>query len=372
MSTDAVGVQSLALSFPAVLRTNRYFQERQPELVARAGEKSLARAFSTPPRPPGAAEDLWARELRPYLGDPFRGTVERRVLGPGDSSLTLLHAAALAALGAAGHTPADIDLLLVSSLFPDQPGPGDAAPLAARLGLRCGAWNLEAMCVAPWIALETAAALIRAGTYRRILIATSCTYSRSVEEDDTLAFFMGDGGAALLVAASTPGPTAPAQVLATKVLNTSDTIGVFYCELLAGAPPRSVVRADAQAARRIPDTVTRYLVPACEAVLAAAGARLEDVDFFVFNTPTAWYERVFAQALGVPLERTSNCYPRTANVGTVLPLANLYWAAQAGRIRPGSLVLVFAMGYACNAVATLLRWGTTALAPEPPPPTQIQ
>ena len=104
------------------------------------------------------------------------------------------------ALGAAGHTPADIDLLLVSSLFPDQPGPGDAAPLAARLGLRCGAWNLEAMCVAPWIALETAAALIRAGTYRRILIATSCTYSRSVEEDDTLAFFMGDGGAALLVA----------------------------------------------------------------------------------------------------------------------------------------------------------------------------
>lgn len=360
-----VGLSSLALSLPSVVRTNQHFRERHPQLLARAEGKGLARAFSPAAATEDQGEDLWTQELVPYLADPFRGTQRRFVLGPGESALTLERAAAAAALAAAGLGPRDIDLLIVSSLFPMDIGPGDAVPLAAALGLSCAAYNLESMCVGPWLALQAAAALLREGAHRRALLVSSCTYSRNADDDDTLAFFLADAGAALVVGAgAAPGP-GPGEVLASHAIHTADTMGVFYCDLVAGADgePRNLVRTGPDASRRIAATVTRYVRPCCHEVLRRAGLGLGDVDFFIFNTPTAWYERVLARALEIPLERTINCYPRYGNIGTVLPLANLYHAASEGRIRRGDLVLVFTMGYASNAVATLLRWGDTALAP---------
>ncbi len=64
--------------------TNDYYQEKYPELIAESEQKSLARLFSRSDSTPSNKFDL---EMMPYLKDPFRGTVERRVLGPGESSL---------------------------------------------------------------------------------------------------------------------------------------------------------------------------------------------------------------------------------------------------------------------------------------------
>ena len=79
-----VGIRSIALSFPSIIRTNDYYQEKYPELIAESEQKSLARLFSLSDSTPSNKFDL---EMMPYLKDPFRGTVERRVLGPGESSL---------------------------------------------------------------------------------------------------------------------------------------------------------------------------------------------------------------------------------------------------------------------------------------------
>jgi acyl carrier protein len=61
-------------------------------------------------------------------------------------------------------------------------------------------------------------------------------------------------------------------------------------------------------------------------------------------------------------------YPRYANIGSVLPLANLYHAAQEGRICENDLVLVYTVGAASTAAATLMRWGDVALGSVPAPP----
>lgn len=87
----------------------------------------MARLFSLVESAPSNEFEL---EMMPYLQDPFRGTVERRVLGLGESSLTLEYKAAKDALLSAKFSPNDVDLLIVSSFLPEQIGFGNAAFLA--------------------------------------------------------------------------------------------------------------------------------------------------------------------------------------------------------------------------------------------------
>ena len=44
-----------------------------------------------------------------------------------------------------------------------------------------------------------------------------------------------------------------------------------------------------------------------------------------------------------------------------LPTTNLHHAAREGRLAPGDLVLVYAVGSASSAMASVLRWGDVAL-----------
>jgi 3-oxoacyl-[acyl-carrier-protein] synthase-3 len=49
----------------------------------------------------------------------------------------------------------------------------------------------------------------------------------------------------------------------------------------------------------------------------------------------------------------------------VLPIANLYHAAQSGKIHENDLVLVYTIGSASTAAATVIRWGEVAVGPVP-------
>ncbi len=100
----------------------------------------------------------------------------------------------------------------------------------------------------------------------------------------------------------------------------------------------------------------------CEDVVQRAGLSMADVDHFVFNTPTAWYMRFCARALEIDPDRCIDAYPKYANIGPVLPFANLYEMASTRGIKPGAVVLLYGIGSASNAVATLMRWGEVALA----------
>lgn len=177
MSAAAVGLRSLAVSLPGTVRTNAYFIERQPELVARAPEKSLARLFATSAQTTGDSR-AFDGAMQPYVNDPFRGAVERRVLLPGETVVEHERRACARAMQAMAVGPDQIDLLLVGSFQPDQPGIGNAAFLARALELRCPAWNLESACSSSLVALQTARALVLAGDAELVLVAISCSYSR--------------------------------------------------------------------------------------------------------------------------------------------------------------------------------------------------
>lgn len=361
-----VGIRSIAVSFPSIIRTNDYYRENYPELIAEAGKKTLSRVFSTTDSTSLNEFDL---EMLPYMSDPFRGTVERRVFAPDETSLSISYNAAKDALDAAKLSPNEIDLMLVATIFPEQIVPGNAAFLAGELGLQGAAWNIDSTCSNAVVALQTACALVRAGEYRNVLVVICTNYSRFTDENDTLSFLSGDGAGAFVIGSLKPNQ----GVLGTKILNTASTCGTFFNELTTDAQgnPQMFIRAGKGAGKMLSDTSVKFVRECCSGALAAAGVTLEQINFFAFNTPTAWYANVCARALGIDPERTINLHERYANIGPMLPLANLYHAAESGRIHENDLVLVYTIGSVSNAGASVMRWGDVALGSVPAPPVSL-
>jgi 3-oxoacyl-[acyl-carrier-protein] synthase-3 len=368
MKTSA-GIRSLAVSFPRTERTPQFWRSRYPELVATAEQQSLAKVWASAEKGE-PSKHAFDAEMERFLGDPFRGTARRRVLAPGETALSLELRAAKDAMAAAGVGPDDIDLMIVHSFLPDQIGVGNSAFLSGALGLRGAAWNLETACTSSVVAFQTACALVSAGQYKNVLCVVSCTYSRAADEADTISWFLGDGAAAFLVSAAPEGQ----GLLGAKIVNTAVTCGTFYYDLVNDPAKGPVVRmlATPKTGKVLRDTAEPFLIECCEGALKTAGVTKGDIDYFIFNTPTAWFADFCARALSIDRARIENTHDLYANIGPVLTPANLFHAARGGRIKPGDLVLMYAIGSVSSAGAAVMRWGDAALGPEPAPPEIIE
>ena len=366
MSTNStpspIGIRSLAVSFPSIIRTNDYWQQNYPEMV-----RSQPKRNRRDPSIFGSEDngfDLWSQEVAPYLSDPFRGNVERRVLGENESSLNLQCQAAKEALAAAKLAVEEVDVAIVTSLFSDNLM-DNTTNLAGKLGLKGPAWNLESTCSSALVALQNARALIQTGEYRNALVIVSHFGSNTVRETDTLAWSMGDGAGAFVVDRLKPNQ----GVLANKIVSTAATHGAYCHELWInelGKP--KILTQTGENASSLAETAVDFVRTCCQEAAVKAGVSLAEIDFFVFNTPTAWYANVCTRALGIEPERTINLYPCYGNIGPVFPLANLYHAAREKKITENSLVLVYTNGASATAAAIIMRWGDVALGTAPAPP----
>lgn len=364
MSTAATGagMRSLAVAFPEQMHRNAYWQDLHPEMVERAERSALARLWATSES--AASRSLFEQEMAPFLGDPFRGGVERRVLGEGETSLALELRAARDALAAAQMDADDVDLVIDVSFRPDTWGVGNAVVLARELDVDVPAWNLETACSGSVVAFHTACDLVRSGAYRNVLVVVSCTYSRDIELTDTLSWFLGDGAGAFVVGRLPVGH----GCLGHRTINSRETCKTFAYALHADETGEVRVRmgASPETGRVLHDTAEPYLQTCCRGAADRAGVALEDIDFFVFNTPTAWYASFCARALGIPRQKTISTYGRYANIGPALMPANLYHALASERIRPGDLVLLYSVGSSSSVSAAVMRWSEARLGPSPP------
>src|SRR5690606_38588582 len=229
MTIDSVGIRAVAVHFPRGVRTNRFWYNHHPEIVAAVVAKKKQRIWAAPERKPDDAadpNDTFDAEMAAYLIDPFRGTIERRVRAPGESSLTLETTVAKKAMAAAQLEPKDIDLLIVSSFLPDHFECMDAQYVARDLGLRGMAFNLESACASAMVGLQTACGLVKSGQYRNVLVVASCTYSRDTDTRDTISWTSGDGAGAFVVSEVEKGYGR----LGGKGIHTGGTCGKLWFE----------------------------------------------------------------------------------------------------------------------------------------------
>lgn len=359
---------SLAVQYPSVNRTNEFWLRHHPDVLARIEARGKGRVWSAPSDPDGPSA-LFDTAMAPYLGDPFRGTENRRVLGADETGRGLEAAAIEQALEAAELTGGDLDLLLSVGFQPTTVGVGNGVYLANELQLACPAVNVETACSGALVAFQMACGLIRSKKFERIAVSVSCTYSIQCEPDNELSLTSADGAGAFIV-----GPAADGVgFLGGTTINSAITCGAMYFETVDEEPePRVRLAASRTGGKVLRESALPFIRRATEGALADADVRLSDIDFFVFNTPTAWYVDFCTRALEIDPERTINTYDRYANTGPALTTGNLYHALEEKRIREGDLVLIYAVGSISTVSAAVVRWGQTALGPMPKPTTVTQ
>lgn len=351
-------IWSVATRHGAVRRENDWYREHRPEVVAAASEKGLARAFNTEGATDGSASFDGA--MRKYAGDPFRGATVRWLLGEGQTALGLELDAARAALALSGVAVGEIDLVLVSSWLPEHfVAPGDAVFLARALGTGVAAYNVESACSSGTACLQLAHAMVASGGARRVLVVLSSTNSRHTSSRDTLGWISSDTAAAWVIGPSRDGAEG---LLGSYAENTADTCGVFTHELRvedgAACVRMEVGPAGGRPLREATSpTLVRRL---CTNALQRAGVRADEVAYWGFATPLAWFSGLCVEALGLDPARTIDLFSRYGNVGAPFPAFALHHGLAEGRARPGDIALLFTMGSVSSSGASVVRLGEVA------------
>ena len=126
------------------------------------------------------------------------GIRERHV---GGTTAGLSAEAGRLALGMSGLDPASIDAVILATTTPDRTVPATSATVAAELGLRCGAFDINAACSGFTYALVVAHGLIATGAERLLVIGTDTLARITDWEDRNTAILFADGSGAVVLEA---------------------------------------------------------------------------------------------------------------------------------------------------------------------------
>ncbi|HOG24287.1 MAG TPA: 3-oxoacyl-ACP synthase, partial [Candidatus Omnitrophota bacterium] len=122
------------------------------------------------------------------------GIRERRIAASHQSSSDLALPAAKEAIRNAGLTVQDIDLIIVATISPDMLFPSTACYLQAKLGARCGAFDMAAACSGFPYALAVAESFVRSGVYKHVLVVGAEAITKFINwKDRATCVLFGDG-----------------------------------------------------------------------------------------------------------------------------------------------------------------------------------
>ena len=285
------------------------------------------------------------------------GITQRFIANPEETTSVLATAAARKALAAADRTPADVDLVIVATSTPDYTFPAVATQVQAALGIEGGvAFDLQAVCSGFVFAVATADKFLRSGSHRCALVIGAETFSRLMDwEDRTTCVLFGDGaGALVLEARPADHPEQPRGVLTSHLRSDGRHREKLYVN---GGPSTTQTTGHLRMEGR---DVFRHAVGMVEdvvrAAFAATGTGPGDLDWFVPHQANRRIIDASAVKLGIPSEKVVATVQLHANTSAAsIPLA-LAEACGDGRIRPGHLVMIEAMGGGFTWGSALIRW----------------
>ena len=292
--------------------------------------------------------DEWIRERT--------GIRERREAAPDQAVSDLATEAARRALAAAGRTPADVDMIIVATTTPDLTFPAVATIVQRKLGCPIGvAFDVQAVCSGFVYALSVADGFTARGRSKCALVIGAETMTRLMDWTDrgTCVLF-GDGAGAVVVE---PG----------EGVGDSSDRGLLGFALMADGTKQDLLYVDGGVStnrqtgylRMQGNQVFRHaVVNISDAVLAAAkdaGVSVPDVDWFIPHQANQRILLGVAKRLGIDEAKVISTVAEHANTSAAsIPLA-LDQGLRDGRIKPGQLLLMEAMGGGLTWGACVVR-----------------
>jgi 3-oxoacyl-[acyl-carrier-protein] synthase-3 len=280
------------------------------------------------------------------------GIRARHFAAPEVCSSDLALEAARNALQAAGVDAKDIDLIIVATSTPDMVFPSTACILQNKLGAHGGAaFDVQAVCSGFVYALSIADAMIKTGAATKALVIGAEVFSRILDfTDRTTCVLFGDGaGAVVLEASDTPG------ILASDLHADGKHVGILCVPghvsggQVLGSP---LLKMDGQAVFKL---AVGLLDQAARNTLAKAGKVAADVDWLVPHQANIRIMQSTARKLKLSMDKVIVTVDQHGNTSAAsIPLA-LDTAVRAGRVKPGELLLLEAVGGGFTWGALLLQ-----------------
>ena len=282
------------------------------------------------------------------------GIRTRHIAGPGETTSTLATRAAERAIAAAGLQPADIDLIVLATSTPDYTFPATATQVQAALGITHGvAFDLQAVCSGFVFAVSTADKFLTSGSHKRALVIGAETFSRILDwEDRTTCVLFGDGAGAIVLEARQDD--SGRGVLASRLRSDGRHRAKLYVD--GGPSTTQTVGHLRMSGREVFKHAVGMVTDVMTDVFNDTGTSAADLDWFV---PHQANERIIdasADKLGIPLSKIVKTVSMHGNTSAAsIPLA-LATAVADGRIKPGQLVMIEAMGGGFTWGSALIRW----------------
>ncbi|HEX2559068.1 beta-ketoacyl-ACP synthase III [Phenylobacterium sp.] len=264
--------------------------------------------------------------------------------------------AARRALAAAGKTAADVDLIVVATTTPDLTFPATATIVQRKLGAPVGiAFDVQAVCSGFVYALSVADGFVARGRSQCCLVIGAETMTRLMDWTDrgTCVLFGDGAGAVVLEPRPEEGTIADRGLLGFALRADGTKQDLLYVD--GGVSTNGEVGK----LRMQGNQVFRHaVVNISEAVVAAAadaGIEVSSVDWFIPHQANQRILEGVAKRLGIDDNKVISTVSEHANTSAAsIPLA-MAKAVEDGRIRPGQLLLLEAMGGGLTWGACVLR-----------------
>ena len=256
-----------------------------------------------------------------------------------------------AALDMSGVALGEIDALVLATTTPDTQW-GTSATVQNELGLRCGAFDVNAACSGFVYGLVMAHGLIAMGARKVLLIGTDSLSRITDWEDRNTAVLFGDGsGAVVLEAVEGPG-----QLLAWD-LDADGSLGRLLYAEIGGFIHMEGKEVFRRAVRIMVDSATKSM--------EHAGITADEISLVIPHQANVRIIQAACDRLGIEMERAVTVLDRTGNTSSAsIPLA-LADALDTGRVKEGDLLLLVGFGGGMTAASAVLRWGGGAPAGGP-------
>jgi 3-oxoacyl-[acyl-carrier-protein] synthase-3 len=280
------------------------------------------------------------------------GIHSRHMASENENAVTMADKAGRAALDAAGLTPADVDMIIVSTTTPELVFPATACLLQQRYGIAgCPAFDLNATACAGFMyAMSIADQYIKTGAMKHVLVIGSEVMSRIVDWNDrSTCVLFGDGAGAVVL-----GPSNEPGILSTHLHADGNHKDVLYLPL--GTTNKPNIESVKMQGNQLFKLAVNTLGNLFDETLAANSLQKSDIDWLIPHQANMRIIDAMARKLDLTYERVAITLPHQGNTSSAsIPLA-LDGAIRDGKITRGQLLLMEGFGGGLAWGSALVRY----------------
>jgi 3-oxoacyl-[acyl-carrier-protein] synthase III len=288
------------------------------------------------------------------------GIRERRIGAPGETTSKMGAESVRRLMAQRGIGPNDIDAIIVATVTPDMLFPATACLIQDQLGLgRAWGFDLSAACSGFLYALTAGAQLVAAGAHQRVVVVGADLMSSIIDPlDRTTAVLFGDGAGAVLLEPAESGSGILDFYHRVDGSGRDDLLMPAGGSLLPASSATVAARQHflKQNGKVVFKFAVSEMVESVQVLLQRHGLTPSDIALVVPHQANQRILDAVGERLGLPSERVASVLARYGNTtAATLPLA-LDASLAEGKIKPGDLVVLTAVGAGFTTGATLVRW----------------